>query len=261
MLSHDFADRTLPPTERHRSAAKSRGEVPRSAGLTTSVTLLVASCLLWSFAPLVANTAATMTRTALMAQPPVTLNVASAGEMAQSSIQMASTIAWPVVLVLFISGVVANVAQTGWLWVPAALSPQIRLTPMLSWGHLAESMGRLIRFAVLALVAWRFLIAHLWKIHSIAMHEPLAMLSQPLQTVGELCIQLSACLVVFSLCDYGIRFWKHEQNLKMTVEERRAEQRDDGTDPRIKQSRKAMINQQSASRSVADIEHITRTMG
>ena len=68
------------------------------------------------------------------------------------------------------------------------------------------------------------------------------MLIRSAQLIGELCVQLSACLVLLALVDYGFRFWRHEQGLKMTIEERRREQQDDQVDPRIKQRRAEAIN-------------------
>ncbi len=45
---------------------------------------------------------------------------------------------------------------------------------------------------------------------ALSLGDPAVMLFRSAQLIDELCVQLSACLVLFAVMDYGFRFWRHE---------------------------------------------------
>ncbi len=259
MFSDDLADRTLPPTERHRREARNRGEVARSAELTAALILLTASGVLWFLAPACIKMLVVFMRSTLTAPVPPSLTIASTGELAQRVVWGLGATLWPIVLVLFVGGMAASWIQTGWLWLPTAIVPRFRQSPLISCGRVGVALGRLLQLAVLALVTWRFLLTSGLQLRSVGLDEPMAMLVRPARMLGELCLQLSLSLVLFALVDYGVRFWRHEQRLKMTVEERRREQKDDGPNPSIKQRRARGVEHAAPPLSLAEIDAIDAT--
>ena len=240
LIDDDFAERTLPPTERRRREARQRGEVARSAELTSAVILLSAAGLFWFIIPASTNTLAGLMKSTFNSTPSTSLTIDTTGALALIAGQIFASILAPIMLVLLMSGFVANVSQTGWLWMPGAVLPQFRSRGLLSRDWLAKGSGMILRSVVLACVTSRFLMARHLALRSMGLGEPLAMLVQPARLLGELCIQLSLSLVLLAIVDYGYQFWRQEQRLKMTVEERRREQRDDALDPRIKRRRMAI---------------------
>jgi len=257
MLNDDFADRTLPPTERHRRESRSRGEVARSTELTSAVILLSVSCLFWFLSPTSATGLVGLMRNALTAPPMTSLSIDVAAEMAQSAARLAATVVWPILLVLVLSGLAGNLTQTGWLWTPAKISPRFRFGGMVSWDLTAKGTGTMLRLCVVVGVTMRFLMIHDWQLRSIGTGEPVSMLVQLARMLGELSIQLSLSLVLLALIDYGYQFWRHEQRLKMTVEERRREQQDEAIDPRIRQ-RRTVANRRPAPTLLSGIGQVDR---
>jgi flagellar biosynthesis protein FlhB len=234
MFSHDDADRALPPTERHRRQAKARGLIPRSAELTAAATLFLASCYIFWTAPEWANTLAGLMKKTLSSQPRTSMNIAFGVELLQTTSRNLVSILWPVFLVLVIGGLTANLIQTGWLWIPSMASPRFRPNSIVSRNKLAESLARLIRLGILAVVTYRFFAHHQWHFRSIASTETFSMMTLTENLVTDLCIQLSLCLLIFAFVDYGVRYWQNEQSLKMTIEERRREHREEEIDSRFK---------------------------
>lgn len=243
MLSHDSADRTLPPTERHRRAARVRGDVARSSDLTIASQFLVFSFLMWFLASSSANQLASLMKRSLTLQPPTAIDISAGNAFVAHIFQMTAVIVAPIALTLIGSGLIANLAQTGWLWIPGAVLPRFRQSTILSSRRSIEAIGRILRLCMLSVVAYHYISIHAGQFRALATAEPLTLLSLLANMFGELCIQLSFCLIVFSLVDYGIRYWRHEQSLKMTAEERRSEQRDQEVDPRIKQAQVARTAQ------------------
>src|SRR5579862_2197881 len=104
MRSHDFADRTLPPTERHRRAVRDRGEVPRSTELTVAVQFLAISCLLWSTASSFASHLALLMSQSLSTQPSTSFDIASVNKLAEATIQTIAYVVSPIAVALIVIG-------------------------------------------------------------------------------------------------------------------------------------------------------------
>ena len=240
MFSHDDADRTLPPTERRRREARSRGEVARSAELTSAVTLLGASTVFWWLAPSWAAEIVGLIRDALTTTPTLSLTGSEIAILTRQMGQVFATILLPAGLVVFTGGFIANLTQIGWIWTPSALAPRFRPKRLFSWERCSESAGLMLRLGLLFGLTWWFVCSRLRQLFSLGSGEPAAMFVSMARLLGELCVQLSICLVLLAIIDYGFRYWRHEQRLKMTLEERRREQKEDDVDPRIKQRRAAI---------------------
>ena len=225
------ADRTLPPTERRRREARSRGEVARSPELTSAITLLAGSALIWWLAPGWATSLAELMRDSLRTPPTSVMNVAFVAVLTQRIGQLFATILLTAGLIICVTALAANITQTGWIWMPTAIVPRWRFRGLLSWER-----------CLLASVVWFFTSSRQSQFLALSIGDPAVMLIRSAQLIGELCVQLSACLVLLALVDSGFRFWRHEQGLTMTIEERRREQQDDQVDPRIKQRRAEAIN-------------------
>ncbi len=236
------ADRTLPPTERRRREARSRGEVARSPELTSAVTLLAASAVIWWLAPGWANSLAKLMRDSLRTPQTSIVNVPFVTVLTQQIGQLLATILLTAGLVVCVTALATNIVQTGWIWMPSAILPRWRFRGLLSWERCLESTVWILRLSLLASVVWFFTSSRQSQFLALSLGDPAVMLIQSAQLIGELCIQLAGCLLLLAVMDYGIRFWRHEQGLKMTVEERRREQQEDQIDPRIKQRRAEAIN-------------------
>lgn len=72
------------------------------------------------------------------------------------------------------------------------------------------------------------------------------LLQLPVQLLGDLALQLSLIALGLALIDYGYRYWRHEQSLRMTVEELRRELQDENVAPEIKRRRTAVRGAASA---------------
>ncbi len=232
------ADRTLPPTERHRREARSRGEVARSPELTSAIILLAGSAVIWWFASGWAASLVELMRDSLRSPQTSGMTIPFVTVLTQRIAQFFTPILLTAGLVVCVSALAANIAQTGWIWMPTAIMPRWRFRGLISWQRCLESTGGILRLCLLASVVWFFASSRQSQLLSLALGEPAVMFVRSAELIGELCIQLSTCLVLLAVVDYGFRFWQHEQRLKMTVEERRREQQDDQVDPRIKQRRR-----------------------
>ncbi|MEI8020233.1 MAG: EscU/YscU/HrcU family type III secretion system export apparatus switch protein, partial [Schlesneria sp.] len=150
------ADRTLPPTERRRREARSRGEVARSPELTSALILLAGSAVIWWLAPGWATSLADLMRDSLRTPQTSVLNVTFVAILTQRIGQLLATILLTAGLVVCVTALVANIAQTGWIWIPTAVRPRWRFRGLISSERCLDSTGWILRLGMLASVVWFF---------------------------------------------------------------------------------------------------------
>ncbi|MBS0203012.1 MAG: EscU/YscU/HrcU family type III secretion system export apparatus switch protein [Planctomycetes bacterium] len=239
MSTDDQGDRTQQPTERRRREARARGDVARSSDLVSALILLSASAGLWWLGPALGTELITLLRIGLSAAPTSMPDPDSvATQFLQITIRL-SLVLTPILLVIVIAATLANLVQTGFLWVPTALLPQFgRLDPartlnrwwsLPAWFNFGWSLIKLT--VLLAVLAW-FVRNRLASAGPLTEGAPVEIFSLSMRLIGELTLQLSMSLVVLAILDYGFQFWRQERQLMMTVEEVRREQREDQVDRR-----------------------------
>lgn len=236
MWNEEFADRTLPPTDRRRRDARQRGEIARSADVTSALLLVAASCLIWFLAMAAIDRFVGLLQAAIKA-PVESITIPGAVEVISSACRSAAEILGPIFLVSILAALLGNFVQSGWIWAPARLVPRFRVRSLISWDSATSGMLFTLKLAVLAFVATRFVMTRDRQLHEIGHGEPVTLLANPARFIGELSVQLALCLLVLAIIDYGFQFWRHEQRLKMTVEERRREQLEDSLNPQIRKRR------------------------
>lgn len=259
MLNEEFADRTLPPTQRRRREARMRGQVACSSDLTSALVLLVVSGALWFIAPGAVNGFAQFMRNSITAAASTTSTTAATVELAQLAIRIALGILAPVWLATMFSGLLGSLGQNGWLWVHSALVPRIRFSQLISADSVVSAIGSLLRLGVLVGVSSQFVMSRNWQLQSVGIDEPVRMLVQTARMLGELAIQLGVSLFLIGMIDYGYRYWRNEQRLKMTIEERRREQQEEETNPQTKKRRMAWGGRRDSSTSLPGIGRVEAT--
>lgn len=252
MLNDDIADRTLPPTERRRNDARAQGQVARSPQITAALILLAASLVFRTLALSSTTRLAGSLRSALMTSGEQ-LSFAGATDRIQSAGLQLLQILGPLLGAILICGLLANMIQTGWLWVPGRLTPHFRTGKLLAGERVWEAISLVTRST--GLIGWTlyFSYQHRWELSGLGAGESIRLLHLPLQSLGDLGLQLSLILLTFAAIDYGYRFWRHEQSLKMSVEERRRELQDESIAPEIRRRQRTLRGAVSPTQAVEQV--------
>lgn len=253
MSSDDLGKRTQKPTERRRREARARGEVARSSDLVSALVLLSASAGLWWLGPKLSTELAAMMRTALTSSTPA-FNQQVASEGLLNAAMRVGLVAVPILLLVAGAAAASNLVQTGFLWVPHAVMPQVgRLDlgrNMSRWWSLSAWAGQflsILKLVVLVGVLLVYVRLRLSSAGPLVNGSASVIYTIAMRLIGELAVVLSLSLVVVATIDYGYQFWQAERRLMMTVEEVRREQREDESNPVLKRRHREVAQ---ASRSV-----------
>ncbi|WP_010582570.1 EscU/YscU/HrcU family type III secretion system export apparatus switch protein [Schlesneria paludicola] len=239
MFQDDLAERTLPPTERRRREARARGEVARSPELTAAVILLAFCGLIRTLGFGCATTLAALMRSAISGPPALSLNTNTGAALLTSALQTMAELIAPILLLLLICGLLTNLIQTGLLWTPAILLPRFRLGGLGTGLRLGDAIRQVAKLLALGITLWWSLSSLDWQYRTIGASDTLSMLVLPAENIITVCFALAFVLLLFAALDYGLKFWHLHERLKMTIDERRSEQREEELDPRIKRRLRA----------------------
>lgn len=254
MSTDDSGDRTQKPTERRRREARARGEVARSSDLVSALILLSASVGLWWLGPRLGTELAAMMRAALTTSNPTAFDQHVVSENLLNLAMRTGLVAAPILLLIAGAAAASNLVQTGFLWVPNAIMPQLgrmdvgrNMSRWWSPSAWTSQFSSIIKLFVLTGVLLAYVRLRLTSAGPLVNGSASVIYTISMRMIGELAVVLSLSLVVLAIIDYGYQFWQAERRLMMTVEEVRREQREDEGNPALKRRQRELSQ---ASRSV-----------
>lgn len=260
MANNDAGEKTEAPTPRRREEAREKGQVARSNDLSAALLLLGGMIGLRLMGPKIMAVMVRSFRENMTVTDPAafaSLDVASI----TASIGMALlTAAGPIMLLLVVLAVAANVLQIGLRFTTQPLEPKLdKLNPITGFTRIF-SPRTIVQFAInisklsiVTLVAYVSISGRMDQIMlalAISGWPQLILISTVLYEVG---LQLAFALLIIALLDYAWQRYKHERDLRMSKHEVKEEMRRMEGDPILKQRRRKM-------QLAAAMQHIRSTV-
>jgi flagellar biosynthetic protein FlhB len=246
-MSEQFGDKMHAPTPHRRQKAREQGHVARSHDLGAAITLVGALGALWLLGAPVVDYVARLAQRQLGGQAWMRADPDLAVHQWNLLSRELGSVVLPILGVLVILAVGANVGQFGLLWVPEKAVPDLgRIDPfqglrrIFSW----PSMVR-VGLGVLKIVGVAG--AGLWSVWT--QREAIFALTSLeipytavliIRLIFSTCLWMAGALLVLALADYGYQRWRHEQDLRMTAHELREEMKMYQGDPQVLARRRAV---------------------
>lgn len=249
-MAEEFGDKTHEATPYRRQKAREEGQVVKSQDLASAALLVAAVLILGYFGNALAESMGRMTREHLGGEAWLQADLPDLSNRGlRLSWEMAKVLL-PVLGLVMVAGIVVHMGQVGFLYLPQKLALDIqRINPLTNAGRIFSTtnaihlgFGLLKVALVCAVAAWG-----LWD-------ERSRMMTLMDQSSGEIAsylfsvlfwitLKIGGALLVLALFDYGVMFWKHEQDLRMTTQELREELKTQQGDPQLAARRKAVQRQ------------------
>jgi flagellar biosynthetic protein FlhB len=248
-------DKSQEPTPHRRQKAREEGHVAKSQDLGSAVMLLVGMLVLMTAGRRLIDFFDWYTTRQLGGQAPLAADVDSVMVEWNTAVWGLARCLLPVLGLIMLTAVAVNLAQVGFLFLPARLTPDVsRLSVIKGLGRLfsVASAARLVfglfKIVVIAAVAFVSLYGERETILG------LGALSAPeigfylLDVLAWTTIKVGVALLVLAILDYGFQRWKHEQDLRMTPQEVREEMKNLEGDPQIIARRRVVQRQLALNR-------------
>jgi len=257
-------DRTEPATPRRREEARERGQVARSADLSTALVLL-AAVLGLRFAGraliegLLVSTSSSLEGLAGVDGDPEGLRAGFGGAFAAGLLGFL-----PFVGIVFAAAVAANLVQVGFLFTASPLVPDLdRLNPVSGLGRLLSIrglmrlLGSLLKITLVGIVVFGTIWAERTTLLELSGRGFEQIPGLTVDLMQTLSLRAALALLVLAVAEYGVQRWQFERDLRMSKRELREELRRYEGDPRMKERRRAIQRQLALERMVLAVPQAT----
>jgi flagellar biosynthetic protein FlhB len=256
------SDKTEKATPRRRDKVRKEGKIPRSRELSSSLALMSLICLLhWSQPHWVQDWHSLMSRL---------LNTATDSDIGANSAVlswtgvMAFNWIWPGAVVALGTATMVQLAQGGIVFAPAAIAPKItKLSPaqnikqLFSLGGYSRLLKSLVPLIVVAYITF-LIITSDWSAIIHASTAGLSALPGALMgRVWEIGWKGAFVFTLWSVVDYALQRRKFENDLKMSKQEIRDDNKESDGNPQAKNRMRKMQRQMRKKRMMQDVKKAT----
>jgi flagellar biosynthetic protein FlhB len=249
-------DKTEQATPRRREESRTKGQIPVSAELNSGFHLLVASTLLWLTGGHIGRAILSMLREWL---PAIANTDGSTGQLRQWASLLAVdifTVCGVVIGALFASGVLVGLLQTGFnVSLESIRLDWSKIDPIAGFGRLfslrsvMKGTAAVLKLSTAAgIVSW-ILVSRFDSIASSSLLTLGGTLALGWSIGVHLMLAVAAALVVIGGFDYLFQRWKHDQDMMMSKQEIKDENKQMEGDPHLK-ARIRKLQRETAQRKM-----------
>jgi flagellar biosynthetic protein FlhB len=254
-MAEQSGEKSQEPTQHRRDEARKQGQVVHSQDLGSAALLIVGVMLLRSYGPEMMETTGNFLKRQLGDVPDLTVHSTDAIAQSQQIVATCGAMLLPMLGMLALAAGASSVFQTGLLFVPDRLAPDIeRLSPLsglkrilsitgavkLGFGMFKVGIVSVVAAAVIYNRASQVLYSNDFDIAELAIFM--------LDIVFSTAMWVGIALLVLAIFDYAFQKWKHEQDLMMTHREVLDEMKNMQGDPQIIARRRAIQRQMAMNR-------------
>ncbi len=234
-------DKTESATAKKRTDMRDKGQVMQSQEVNTVIVLIFSALILYLLGNYYLARFFYLFRTSFSLATHFRITPLNLPSIFTNFSILLATILLPFFALILIFGVGASFAQVGWIFSPSALElkwdkikpkfDKLNFFKMDKVVDLATSLGKL---CIIIPVVYFSLTAELHKILPLADAPLILCWIFIMKLVFTIVMRVSVLLIFMAAADYAWKWWKHEEEIKMTKEEVKQERKDQEGDPKIK---------------------------
>lgn len=257
-------DRTEAPTPRRRERAREEGQVAQSPDLTNALVMFVAAIALRTVGPVVGGGLAVLLTDNL---PTIRGSDGGFAETVVWGKWLCANLLWlsgGILAAVLTLGLLVSGLQVGFRFTPAALSLKwSRLSPAEGWKRLVSLDGFVrglstLMKLTLAVSVGVFVLASRWEEIRIRAQGTLRdAVVLAWDVAASVAVAISAAALLWAAADYLYRWWRHEQQLRMTRQELKDELKHDEGNPQQRAHMRSVHKQAAARRALKHVPDAT----
>jgi flagellar biosynthetic protein FlhB len=254
MAEESFQDKTEQATPKKREDARNKGQVAKSKELSSIAILAAGTIYLFFNAGQLTEKLGENIKQTFASIPRIATGDLGLTVYMSQTIQNFLIMILPILIILFIVSLVANILQTGFILSVEPLTPNLsKIDPISGLGKVVSkrSMAELLKSIFKIIIVGWAAFSVLKNDYSLLIPLMYQENTQIIYMLGQISFKVvkRACYVIFVLAvlDYIYQKWEFEHNLKMTKQEVKDENKQSEGDPLIK-SRIRSIQREMARR-------------
>jgi flagellar biosynthetic protein FlhB len=260
----DPESKTEEPTGKRLEQARSQGDVAKTPDLPQWATLSAVAGVVFLLGGWLAQNLMASLEPFLAHPDAFVLQNNGAVEVARMALMAALPTFAIVMASAAVASIFANVVQTGFLWAPDKIRPDLsKLSLFKGFGrlfsvdNLANFGKSLLKAAVIGVICWQTLKPHVAELDQIVGFEPARLLPFLLDVLKALFLSVLGALGVAAIGDWLWQRYRFMHRLRMSREEIKEEHRQSEGDPHVKQKQKAIRIERAKKRMIANVPKAT----
>ncbi|MCD6253401.1 MAG: flagellar biosynthesis protein FlhB [Thermotogae bacterium] len=252
-------DKTEPATPRRRRRAREEGNVPQSRELSSSITFLIVSSVLFALLPMLTDGLKAMVNEFWSLSGPILHDFPDMWTYLGNMRNVIFT-AFSLLFVATVSSIIVGLLQTRFLFAPKALKFDLnRVNPVegmkriFSMRSVMELLKSIFKVVIVGYVGFSVL-KKAWDMLQLMPQMDTLESMQVIKSLGlELAIKMGILLVVLGAIDYFYQRWEYERNIKMTKREVKEEYKDIEGHPEVKRKQREKMVQLMRQRMMYEV--------
>ena len=257
----DDSDKTEEPTQRKLDEAREKGQLGKSNDLTAALVTLAAITFLFVFGIHLVDFHFQAAQLLFGEFHTIELNESSLNAQAATAFYATMAAVLPFLLVLFVTAILANVLQFGFVWTLKPLAPDFdKINPIkglqnkFNLKSLVMTAMNLAKTALFTYIAYKVIQSEWDNIFRLTGQELLHSLALFVRVFFKLSFYIVLAMLVLAIIDFAYHKWQNNANLRMSKQELKDEYKNYEGDPKIKQKRRQIQLQMSRRRMMKDVK-------
>lgn len=261
-MGEDGGDKSEEPTPHRLREAREKGQVAKSKEITTAVLLLMTYVVLRYTGEFSWKELTGMTQ-GILSQVPESANGFSLSFVGYLLIMGFKGFAFaliPIFTIAFLAAIIAEAAQTGFVFSTEALTPKLeRLNPLegfkkiFSMQGIVETIKSILKIIIVFYIAWLAIKEDLPYVVVLMDGTPWDAIVLGGSIAYKVAIRVGLFYILIAILDYFYRRWEYMRGLKMTRQEIKEEYKRLEGDPLIKQRMRDLQRQAAYQRMMSSV--------
>ncbi len=238
----ESGEKTEEPTEKRKTEARNRGQVPKSQDLTTAITLVLVTLFVYAMLHQFYGAVSDMFQKSVLMFSVQNMSNQDLWVFFVELVKYWYIMMLPLFFVVIIVTLAAQIGQVGLFISTEAMIPSLdRFNPInglqkiIGKEALAELVKSLVKLAILSYFPYSLYVNEYPTMTSLFFTPVAASLDYVTWLMVKLIIQIGIILLIYGLLDFTWTKYRQNEKLKMTKQEVKEERKQQEGDPQIKQ--------------------------
>ncbi len=259
-MADSSGDKKHLATDKKRRQAREEGQIVKSQDLTSAGLLLSALATLWMFGAPAAEYLASAIQDSLTVDRLGNLSSGDATNWLLGYGWRLGAATVPMLLAMFVAGVLVNLVQTGFLLSTSKITPKLsNISPLSGAKRILSLQGfmrlgfGLFKVGIIATVAYAAILRHQGAILNMAALSVPQIATTLFDVLIGTGVWIGAALFVLAIFEYAFQKWKNEQDMMMSDQELRDEMKETEGDPQVAARRRQVQRQMMMQRAESEV--------
>lgn len=264
MADESNDEKTEAPSEKKRQDAREKGTVAKSTEINSVIVLLTALFLIKILGPWIVKELSSSMLEFMSIISDTEMDYSRLMLLVRKALILLGKVAAPITGGILIMGVVANVAQVGFLLTLKPLMPKLEkinpisgFTRLFSMRSIVETIKNIIKLTIIITIAYITLKKEFGTMLTLSDASVLSIWTYALAVSYKVILRIALAMIIIAVLDYAYQRFEHEKQLKMTHQEVKEERKQLEGDPQVKSRIRSLQREMARRRMMEQVPKAT----